>query len=71
MRGAARAYCWGGNGSVGLGDGTRTHPLKPVAVVGGLYFKQLTASFSNRTCGKTDTSVGYCCGGLAMMDASR
>jgi hypothetical protein len=44
---------------------------EPVAVVGGLYFKQLTAGFGDRTCGKTDTSVGYCCGGLAMMDASR
>jgi alpha-tubulin suppressor-like RCC1 family protein len=59
-----RAYCWGGtsyNNFGQLGDGTTTGRLTPVAVAGGLYFRQLSAG-DYHTCGKTSTDVGYCWG---------
>lgn len=58
-----RAYCWGGNSYGQLGDGSPqfTKRLTPVAVAGGLYFKQVSAGFW-LTCGKTSASLGYCWG---------
>ena len=58
-----RAYCWGSSSFGALGDrvvGASTS-LKPAPVVGGLYFKQLSAG-GLHTCGKTTASVGYCWG---------
>jgi alpha-tubulin suppressor-like RCC1 family protein len=56
-----RAYCWGSNSRGELGDGTTTQRLTPVAVVGGLSFRQLTAGAS-ATCGKTVKDEAYCWG---------
>ena len=62
-----RAYCWGlnqysdYNGAGGLGDGTTTQRLTPVAVAGGLFFSQVSAGYS-QTCGRTDAAVAYCWG---------
>jgi alpha-tubulin suppressor-like RCC1 family protein len=67
----SRAYCWGNNGGGQLGVGTSTGPewcntvscsTKPVAVLGGLYFRQLSAG-QVHTCGKTPADVAYCWGG--------
>ena len=60
-----QAYCWGYNGfsSHGgqLGDGTTTQRLKPVAVVGGRSFSQISAGVDH-TCGVTTDSRAYCWG---------
>jgi alpha-tubulin suppressor-like RCC1 family protein len=60
-----RAYCWGAAASYNkfgqLGDGTTTGRLTPVAVAGGLYFRQVSAG-TWHTCGKTSTDVGFCWG---------
>jgi alpha-tubulin suppressor-like RCC1 family protein len=56
-----RAYCWGLNGNGQLGDGTATNRLKPVAVAGGLQFRQLSTG-SGYTCGVTTDHVAYCWG---------
>jgi alpha-tubulin suppressor-like RCC1 family protein len=57
-----RAYCWGTNGNAQVGDGTTGGlRLKPVAVVGGLGFYQLSAG-GFHTCGKTGSSKAYCWG---------
>jgi len=60
-----RAYCWGAKRdryNFGqLGDGTTTGRLTPVAVAGGLYFRQVSAG-TWHTCGKTSTDVGFCWG---------
>jgi alpha-tubulin suppressor-like RCC1 family protein len=61
------AYCWGGNSSGQLGDGTRTDRLRPVRVAGGLLFRSVTAGgdgglFGDYTCGVTTTNVAYCWG---------
>src|SRR5512133_1539824 len=45
-----RAYCWGVNEYGRLGDGTTGDRLTPVAVVGGLPFRQISAG-ANHTCG--------------------
>ena len=57
------AYCWGASEYGALGDGVAgsSISLKPEAVVGGLYFKQLSAG-THHTCGKTTAGVGYCWG---------
>ncbi|MFL5495476.1 MAG: RCC1 domain-containing protein [Gemmatimonadales bacterium] len=69
-----RAYCWGGNGSAQLGDGTTTDRPSPVAVAGGLKFRQVSAggTFSGgkigsgsdfaHTCGVTTSDRAYCWG---------
>jgi alpha-tubulin suppressor-like RCC1 family protein len=57
-----RAYCWGRNAAVGaLGDGTTTDRLTPVAVAGGLSFRQVSAG-GFHTCGVTTTNLAYCWG---------
>ena len=70
LTGDNRAYCWGHNGNGQLGDGTGTGDpgtisgsvrLAPVAVAGGLRFRQLRAG-GNHTCGVTTTNVAYCWG---------
>jgi alpha-tubulin suppressor-like RCC1 family protein len=56
-----RAYCWGNNWAGQLGDGTMATRLRPTAVVGGLYFKQVrTGGF--HACGITTTNRVYCWG---------
>jgi alpha-tubulin suppressor-like RCC1 family protein len=57
-----RAFCWGENFHHGeLGDGTTTTRLAPVAVVGGLFFAQVSAG-GGHTCGRTPRGVAYCWG---------
>lgn len=57
-----RAYCWGSNTRGGVGDGSRLNQrLTPVAVVGGLFFSQVSAG-SFYTCGRTAEGKAYCWG---------
>jgi alpha-tubulin suppressor-like RCC1 family protein len=65
-----RAYCWGHNknengaivyGSGQLGDGTTADRHRPVAVVGGLFFRQVSAG-GHHTCGVTTDYRAYCWG---------
>jgi alpha-tubulin suppressor-like RCC1 family protein len=56
-----RAFCWGNNWTGQLGNGTTTPHPRPVAVVGGLYFKEVrTGAF--HACGVTTTNRAYCWG---------
>jgi alpha-tubulin suppressor-like RCC1 family protein len=48
----AEAFCWGGNGSGQLGNGTMTNSATPVVVLGGLSFLAMSAGGSH-TCGVT------------------
>ena len=58
-----RAYCWGYNGSGQLGDGTSSDPrLTPVAVLGQLQFRQVSAG-ALHTCGVTTDNRAFCWGG--------
>ncbi len=70
LTGDNRAYCWGNNSYGQIGDGTNQGDpepifgrsrLTPVAVVGGLRFRQLRAG-GFHTCGVTTTNVAYCWG---------
>jgi alpha-tubulin suppressor-like RCC1 family protein len=57
-----QAYCWGWNDSGQLGAGsTALYELRPLPVLGGLRFSQLTAG-TFHTCGKTESGVAYCWG---------
>jgi alpha-tubulin suppressor-like RCC1 family protein len=56
-----RAYCWGYNGSGGLGDATTTTRPKPVAVSGDRQFRQVEAS-AFHTCGVTTLNQAFCWG---------
>src|SRR5207253_863820 len=56
-----RAYCWGRNVFGELGDGTTTARLTPVAVAGGLLFRQVSAG-AFHTCGVTTGDLAYCWG---------
>ena len=55
------AYCWGGNSSGQLGDGSTSPGSSPVAVSGGRFFQSLSAGDS-LTCGLTAGGVAYCGG---------
>lgn len=68
-----RAYCWGSNGLGQLGNGGTVGTVtclpfdepdctpRPVAVVGGLRFRQLSAGVAH-TCGITTDDRAYCWG---------
>ena len=58
---AGQAYCWGGNGSGQLGDGTTTDRLVPTPVSGGLTFASLSGGGAH-TCGVTASGAAYCWG---------
>jgi alpha-tubulin suppressor-like RCC1 family protein len=56
------AYCWGDNDIGQLGAGTPIgRRLTPVAVAGGLRFRQVSAG-SNHTCGVTTDNRAFCWG---------
>jgi alpha-tubulin suppressor-like RCC1 family protein len=72
-----KAYCWGYGAEGALGDGAWTPPrlrLTPVAVVGGLRFRQVSAGgghddhfegrdpFGGHSCGVTTTDEAFCWG---------
>lgn len=56
---ANQAYCWG-TGHLGNGPSSSQH-LTPVAVAGGLQFRQVSSGYSY-TCGVTQTNLAYCWG---------
>jgi alpha-tubulin suppressor-like RCC1 family protein len=65
-----RVYCWGNSGAGQLGNGTNTGPetcdfgacsTRPVAVLGTLAFRQISAG-GNHTCGVTTDYRAYCWG---------
>jgi len=65
-----RAYCWGRNADGQLGEGTRTGPQTgyygpysstPVAVLGTLAFRQVSAGYYH-TCGVTTDNRAFCWG---------
>ncbi len=65
-----KVYCWGTNADGLLGIGTTTGPetgplgpfsSRPVAVIGGLQFIQISARFQH-TCGVTEDNKAYCWG---------
>ncbi len=55
-----RAYCWGGNASGQLGDGTTTRRHQPVAVANGS-FVQIRAGLKH-TCAVNANNVAFCWG---------
>jgi alpha-tubulin suppressor-like RCC1 family protein len=56
------AYCWGANFNAQLGDGTTNNfRLMPVAVAGGLRFRQVSAG-GVHTCGVATGNLAYCWG---------
>ena len=58
---AGAAYCWGGNITGQLGDGTTTDRSSPVLVAGGVSFAAVSAG-SFHTCGLTAAGAVYCWG---------
>jgi alpha-tubulin suppressor-like RCC1 family protein len=56
------AYCWGGNATGGLGDGTTTMQSSPVGVAGGVSLSSLSLG-SYHTCGLAAGGAVYCWGG--------
>jgi len=61
------SYCWGGNRSGELGDGSFDQSSGPVEVSGSHSFRSLTTNWEN-TCGVTTSSAGYCWGGNSAGD---
>jgi alpha-tubulin suppressor-like RCC1 family protein len=58
-------YCWGGNSSGQLGNGTMTNSTTPIVVVGGLTFETISAGGSHN-CGVTMTNPPSPIGGGAV-----
>jgi alpha-tubulin suppressor-like RCC1 family protein len=57
-----RAYCWGGNSTGQLGNGTRGDPrLTPVPVAGSLRFRKISVG-NVHSCGVTPDDQAYCWG---------
>lgn len=60
------AYCWGGNASAQLGDGTTTTRFTPTLVAGGISFATIRAARNNQstghTCGIARDGTAYCWG---------
>ncbi len=56
-----KPYCWGGNASGQLGDGTTTDSPYPVAVQTAQSFSSVSAGGSH-SCGLTSTGDAYCWG---------
>ena len=56
------AYCWGFNRYGTLGDGTTTDSPAPVAVAGGLKFRDISVGATD-ACAVTLDNVAYCWGG--------
>lgn len=56
-----RAYCWGGNGSGALGDGTREDRARPAAVTGVPAFTAVDAG-AGHTCALTSGGAAWCWG---------
>jgi alpha-tubulin suppressor-like RCC1 family protein len=56
-----KLYCWGDNRFGQLGDGTKVMRTTPVAVLGGLVFRQLSPG-GYHTCALTATYQAYCWG---------
>jgi alpha-tubulin suppressor-like RCC1 family protein len=59
---AGAAYCWGDNTYGNLGNGSTTSSLVPVAVTGGLVFKQIITSFGQNYCALTTAGAAHCWG---------
>ncbi len=55
------AYCWGYNGSGGLGSSS-AFSSNPVPVSGGLSFKSISAGQNGQTCALTTAGAAYCWG---------
>src|SRR5437763_16253674 len=51
-------YCWGGNGTGELGDGTTDGHPSPVRISGGLIFVSVSAG-NLHTCGATTSGAAY------------
>lgn len=58
---AGAAYCWGGNPSGELGNGSSTTSGTPVPVSGGIAFSAVVASNSH-SCGISTEGTSYCWG---------
>jgi alpha-tubulin suppressor-like RCC1 family protein len=54
-----QAYCWGFNRNGQLGDGTTIDRTTPVAVVGGLRFREISGA-ARHTCAITLGNRAYC-----------
>jgi alpha-tubulin suppressor-like RCC1 family protein len=61
---AGAAYCWGGNTSGQLGDGTSTSRSSAAPVAGGMTFASISAGGSH-TCALTADGTAYCWGSNA------
>lgn len=61
LTGAGRAFCWGSNSWGQLGNASQVSSSSPVAVAGGLAFRDLDAG-SNTTCGVAMDDSVYCWG---------
>src|SRR5205814_6957679 len=55
------AFCWGGNWTGQVGDGTTTDRRWPRAVRGGLSFRRVSAGMTHN-CAETLNSRAYCWG---------
>lgn len=55
------AWCWGGNASGQIGDGTGTMRFIPTQVSGGITFASITTG-DEHTCGITTAGAAYCWG---------